>query len=116
MQSSRQRKASEGQRSPTTKGTSISRCSQTNLSVSVLGDVLQLLTSQHLSCSASVSSGSDMGSMMQHLRGSCNIDEALSVVVTWETIQKETLQWMKGSNRALVMQSIDVVDQGDASG
>ena len=38
---------------------------QLDLSVKQLGRVIQLLTSQHLSCSAAVSSGSAMGSMMQ---------------------------------------------------
>ena len=38
---------------------------QLDLSIKQLGRVFQLLTSQQLSCSATVSSGSAMGSMMQ---------------------------------------------------
>ena len=41
-------------------------------------EFFQLLTSQQLSCSAAVSSGSAMGSMMQHMRGSCSTDEAMT--------------------------------------
>ena len=43
------------------------RCNPTNLFVSDWVVVLQLLTSQQLSCSAAVSSGSVMGSMMQQI-------------------------------------------------
>ena len=78
--------------------------------------VLQLLTSQQLSCSATVSSGSAMGNMMQHLRGSCSTDEAVSVAMTWVVVPKVEAQQIRGSGRALVAQRIDAVDQGDASG
>ena len=65
VQSNKQRRALEGRRRAATEGASISRCSQNDLYISILGDVLQLLTSQQLSCSATVSSGSALGSMMQ---------------------------------------------------
>ena len=41
------------------------RCSPTDLSINDWARVLQLLTSQQMSCSAVVSSGSAMGIMMQ---------------------------------------------------
>ena len=41
------------------------KCNSTELSVSIWAGVLQLLTSQQLSFSATVISGSAMGSMMQ---------------------------------------------------
>ena len=43
------------------------RCSPTDLFVSVWAGVLQLLTSQQLSCSVAVSSDYAMGSMMQQI-------------------------------------------------
>ena len=60
-----------------------------DLSVKQLGRVIQLLTSQQLSCSAAVSSGSAIGSMMQQIErelqhrcgsGMGNITESSSAV------------------------------------
>ena len=56
--------ASGGQRRATAKGVSVMRM-QPDLSVNDWARVFQLLTSQQLSCSATVSSGTAMGNMMQ---------------------------------------------------
>ena len=68
----------------------MSRCTKNDVSVRILGDVLQLLNSQQLSCSAIVSTDSAMGSMMQHLRGSCSTNEAVTVAESWEVVQEAT--------------------------
>ena len=61
----RQRSALERQHRALIEGALVMRCSPTDLSVRNWMMVLQLLTSQQLSCSATVSSGSVMGNMMQ---------------------------------------------------
>ena len=80
MQSSNKVEAPEGQCKLATKGFLASKCSLIDLSINILGDALQLLTSHQLCCSAVVSSGSVMGSMMKHFRGSCSTNEAVTMV------------------------------------
>ena len=73
------------------------RCSPTDLSVSVWVIVPQLLTSQQLSCSATISSASAMGNMMQQIEremqyrcGSVSgSDMGINTVAA--------VQWMEGS-------------------
>ena len=72
-----------------------------DLSIKQLGRVFHLLTSRQLSCSATVSSGSAIGSMMQQFERELQYNMAVSVAVTWEAVQKALVQWMEGSKQSI---------------
>ena len=92
------------------------RCSQIDLSVSDKAVVLQSLTSQQLSCSAAISSGSAMGSMMQQfereLQYRCGSDCGR---VMGSSTQRSSSTMMKG-NRPSISAETDARDQSNTSG
>ena len=86
VQSNNNAVASVRQRSTAAEGASVMRCNPTDLSISDWAGVLQLLTSQQLSCSAAV------GSMVQQF--------------------ERELQYKCDSNMESRTESSDAVDEG----
>ena len=92
------------------------RCSPSDLSVSGWVEVLQLLTSQQLSCSAIVKSGNARGSMMRQfereLQYRCGSDYGK---VMGSSTESSNSTLMEGSRPSISNAETDARDLGDAS-